>query len=245
MSSTEELEALLSELQKKFDRLKVLYEQYFMGIEKLEPQTARKELTRAIMNLQQTQTRNSGLRFKMAMLIQKWNVFQSYWNRTLREIEQGRYLRHVVTAKRRAERQGLDFPAEAMGLHLAERHPALERTEQPEPPAEPTATSLPPPSPVHASHSAPSPPPAEAERRRPGSGAMVPGYSEESLRALHHRIVNAQRAAGDSSEMRYETLVAQLARQVPKLIVEHDCKGIEFDVVTRDGKVKLKPSPIR
>src|SRR6185295_17824727 len=117
-TSVDEMEVHLNELLKKFDRLKVLYEQYFMGIEKMEPLTARKELMRAIIELQQKHVRNTGLRFKSQTLIQKWNIYQGYWNRTTREIETGRYVRHLQTARRRAEQKGLPFPAEEMGLHL-------------------------------------------------------------------------------------------------------------------------------
>lgn len=285
-SPSNEMDVYVSELQKKFDRLKVLYEQFFMGIEKIEPLTARKELTRTILNLQQTHLRGTGLRFKVATLIQKWNIYQSYWNRTMRDIEAGRYVRHVATARRRAESKGLPFPAEEMGLHLPRRthpHPAEPRddgppedlkeyAEGPPPPpvqapaADPKSSSpaLPaiPPSPPGDLTPTPPPPssspsiprptaPVPAGPRVPGRSSpsvpqtigSVPGMSEPELRALHQRVVAAQRALGEPVEMRFETLVVQLARQVPKLMSEHACKSVSFDVVTRDGRVKLKPSP--
>lgn len=285
MSSTEELEAFVGELQKKFDRLKVLYEQYFMGIEKIEPLTARKELARGVMGFQGVYVRSTGVRFKIASLIQKWNIYQSYWNRTMREIEQGRYVRHVAAARRRALQAGVEFPEE-MALNvpaaalrdLAATLPdnykptAEEEPAPPSPPAPPSLSSgpaaLPPPPPARSASGANAqarpasgvnaqpgsqrsvPPPLPPEVRPParpvsGSAPAVPGYSEESLRELHRRVVSAQRSAGEATEMRFETLVSQLSRQVPKLITEHGCKAVAFDVVTRDGKVKLKPSPVR
>src|SRR5262245_40385935 len=80
---------LLSELANKIERVKVLYEQYFMGIEKMEPSVARKEIQRAMLQLQQMYIRNTGLRFKFNTLLQKWNIYITYWNRILREIEAG------------------------------------------------------------------------------------------------------------------------------------------------------------
>jgi hypothetical protein len=71
----------------------------------------------------------------------------------------------------------------------------------------------------------------------------VPGLSTTELRELHQRVVQAQRSLGEPVEMRFETLVAQLSRQVPKLLTEHGYKSVTFEVITRDGKVKLKPSP--
>src|SRR5512147_2185646 len=58
-----DLAELLNELANKIERLKTLYEQYFMGIEKMEPQVARKEVTRVMLTLQQQYIRNTALRF--------------------------------------------------------------------------------------------------------------------------------------------------------------------------------------
>ena len=78
---------VLKELELKVERLKVLYEQYFMGIEKMEPQVARKEVTRTMLTLQQQYIRNTAMRFKFNTMLQKWQIYVTYWNRVLREIE--------------------------------------------------------------------------------------------------------------------------------------------------------------
>src|SRR5439155_24266923 len=109
-----DLGEMLNELANKIDRLKVLYEQYFMGIEKMEPQVARKEVTRVMLGLQQQYIRNTGLRFKFNTLLQKWNIYITYWNRILREIENGTYVRHVAKAQRAAAREGQELPAEML-----------------------------------------------------------------------------------------------------------------------------------
>jgi hypothetical protein len=103
---------LLAELAIKIERLKTLYEQYFMGIEKMEPQVARKEVTRAMLLLQQQYIRNTALRFKFNTMLQKWNIYITYWNRILREIENGTYTRHLAKARRKAEQQGRELPQE-------------------------------------------------------------------------------------------------------------------------------------
>ena len=94
---------VLKELELKIDRLKVLYEQYFMGIEKMEPQVSRKEVTRLMLQLQQQYIRNTAMRFKFNTMLQRWQLYITYWNRTLREIENGTYVRHLQKAKRKAE----------------------------------------------------------------------------------------------------------------------------------------------
>jgi hypothetical protein len=107
-------EEILSDLEHKIDRLKVLYEQYFMGIEKIEPQTARKEVTRKILELTQIHIRNTGLRYRFNMLNQKFSTYVTYWNRTLRAIENGTYLRNVARAGREAARRGVELPDEVL-----------------------------------------------------------------------------------------------------------------------------------
>src|SRR3954463_14014064 len=110
--SSEDIAEVLKELENKIERLKVLYEQYFMGIEKMEPQVARKEVTRSMLTLQQQYIRNTAMRFKFNTMLQKWQIYITYWNRVLREIENGTYVRHLQKAKRKAEKEGRELPAE-------------------------------------------------------------------------------------------------------------------------------------
>ena len=86
---TPEIERELEELEGRLDRLRALYEQYFLGIEKLEPQIPRKEVERRIQILRKEQIRNTGLRFKFQMLVQRFNTLQQYWGRVTREIDSG------------------------------------------------------------------------------------------------------------------------------------------------------------
>jgi hypothetical protein len=121
LGAQQDIGELLSELAIKIERLKTLYEQYFMGIEKIEPQVARKEVTRVMLTLQQQYIRNTALRFKFNTMLQKWNIYITYWNRVLREIENGTYVRHLVKAKRAAERVGQELPPE---MHTGKLRPA-------------------------------------------------------------------------------------------------------------------------
>ncbi|MDP9148975.1 MAG: hypothetical protein M3O36_03395, partial [Myxococcota bacterium] len=91
-----EAEKFISELELAVDRLRSLYEQYFMGIEKLEPAVARKDVDRRIYTLRKEQIRNTAQRFRFQMVLQRYNTYQSYWQRVCREIEGGTYKRHVI-----------------------------------------------------------------------------------------------------------------------------------------------------
>ena len=81
--------------------LKSLYEQYFQGIEKLEPAIPRKELERVLEVLRKNQPRNTALRFRTQMLIAKYGTYVTYWQRIARQIEEGTYRRDVARAKQR------------------------------------------------------------------------------------------------------------------------------------------------
>ena len=109
-----DVEAILDELEKKVERLKTLYEQYFMGIERMEPGTARKEVSRKMLELTQMNIRNTAQRYRFNALNQKWGVYTTYWNRTLRAIENGTYIRSVSKVARDSLRKGLEVPEEVL-----------------------------------------------------------------------------------------------------------------------------------
>jgi hypothetical protein len=96
-----DVERLVAELELGVDRLRSLYEQYFMGIEKLEPLVPRKDVDRRIHVLRKEQIRNTALRFRFQMIVQRYNTYQTHWQRICREIENGTYKRHVVRANKR------------------------------------------------------------------------------------------------------------------------------------------------
>ncbi|MCA1664788.1 MAG: hypothetical protein LC659_11050, partial [Myxococcales bacterium] len=80
----------------------------------------------------------------------------------------------------------------------------------------------------------------------PPSAAMlpkIPGMNEQELRMLHQRYVDAQKASGGASPVKYETLVHSLAKQVPSLLAKPGVKGVRFDVTVENGKAILKATP--
>ena len=110
----EDLEELLDGLEKLLDRAKMLYEQYFMGIQKVAPMQLHRDIERKVRELTQQQIRNTGLRFRFTTLSQKFGSYNTYWKRTLREIEQGKYIRDLARVKRKADQRGEDLPEELL-----------------------------------------------------------------------------------------------------------------------------------
>ncbi|HEY7954180.1 MAG TPA: MXAN_5187 C-terminal domain-containing protein [Polyangia bacterium] len=245
---------LLDELSIKIERVKQLYEQYFMGIEKIEPGVPRKEVTRAMLLLQQQYIRNTGLRFKFNTMLQKWNIYVTYWNRTLREIENGTYVRHVARMKRKGQpvadepargaqptKRFLDKDSEPLKVSaVAAPSPIVEEKTEPGlervPARTPTGTTtLPPPIPKM-------PPPIPRPAARSTPVPLVPGMSELELRALHRKFVDARRASGET-EVTYQALVQSLARQVGKVLEQPGVRSVRFDVAVQNGRAVLKAIP--
>jgi len=106
-----EVEVALEELENRLERLRALYEQYFMGIERIEPAIPRKDVDRRIYVLRREKIRNTAKRFKLQTIISRYNTFQQYWQRICREIENGTYKRHVIRAERIAPGQMLTIAA--------------------------------------------------------------------------------------------------------------------------------------
>ncbi|RMH42056.1 MAG: hypothetical protein D6689_09320 [Deltaproteobacteria bacterium] len=104
----------LDSLEQAIDRCKVLYEQYFMGVQKAAPATLHRQIERRMLVLTQRKERNTALRFRINTLTQKYGSYNTYWKRTLRAIEQGRYAPHLAAAARRQVAKGRDVPDEIL-----------------------------------------------------------------------------------------------------------------------------------
>jgi len=92
----------LSDLDEGISGLQVLYEKYFLGIDRKPPDQERKRISEKARELRTTSIRNTALKFKVNTLFAKLISFERMWDRTLREIEDGTYKRDVFKAKLRA-----------------------------------------------------------------------------------------------------------------------------------------------
>jgi hypothetical protein len=95
-----EIQKELDELESRLERLRIKYDQYFMGTEKMLPFVVRKDVDRRFQALHREQMRNTGLRFKFQTLVQRFTTYQTYWNKIIRQIEDGTYRRDVARAMR-------------------------------------------------------------------------------------------------------------------------------------------------
>lgn len=112
--NSDDIGDMLDDLQTRIDRCKVLFEQYFLGIQKTAPGQLHVELERRIRQLTQLHIRNTGQRYRFTTLSQKFASYNTYWKRTMRQIEAGSYIRDMARLERKSARTGKDVPDEVL-----------------------------------------------------------------------------------------------------------------------------------
>lgn len=96
-SQIEAIEAL----EKALDRLKLAYEKYFRGIERRPPVHERAALEREVREFFRSPPRSAAARFRFSNFRQRMTALETYWNRVMRQIEEGTYERDVRRARAR------------------------------------------------------------------------------------------------------------------------------------------------
>jgi len=117
-----QFDIMLHEAEVKLKRLKSLYEQWFQGIERLEPLVPRKDVERLFKTLQRDKPRNTAARFKLQTLHSRFQTYQTHWTRIARRIEEGTYERDLRKVRRRkkARRAKEQEPVKSFELDLNE-----------------------------------------------------------------------------------------------------------------------------
>jgi hypothetical protein len=104
----------LNELDEAIQNLQVLYEKYFLGIDRKPPEQERKRVSDKAREMRATSIRNTALKFKVNTLFAKLIAFERMWDRTLREIEEGTYKRDLFKAKLHQKDKDTEQPAPAV-----------------------------------------------------------------------------------------------------------------------------------
>ncbi len=115
-----QFDIMLHDAEVKLKRLKSLYEQWFQGIERLEPSVPRKDVERVFKTLQKEKPRNTAARFKLQTLQSRFNTYQAQWGRIARRIEEGTYERDLrkVRRNKQARRRVEEEPVKAFEIDL-------------------------------------------------------------------------------------------------------------------------------
>jgi hypothetical protein len=231
----DELEKEAQVVEEELEALKARYDQYFLGIERREPNRWRDELKKKVMRLKGAFTRNTGLKFRIQSLHARFLSYERLWLRSAREKEEGTYRRDLFKARLRAK------PGEPAAP------PPIPKDEPKKDAAAPAAPDAVIGKPAAASGAAAQPiSPAAAQRPAPvapppaGSGAV----SEAQMRALYNAYLAAKLSCReDVSKLSYEAVSRSVSRQIPELMKRYKAKTVEFEVEVKDGKAVLKAIP--
>ncbi len=172
-------------MEARLGRLRVLYDQYFMGIEKIEPRMLRGELDKAFMRSDIPRVRSTVLKFRYRGLLQRYTSMKSYWDRIVRLLEEGRIRRGV------AGRAETAFVTDANGEDLKAMEAALDALAKVE----------------EANHR------TGPQNRSPDSGARV--FPPEDLDGIMNALKEAKAQLNQSSDsLSRETLAVGIGRIV-------------------------------
>jgi len=97
------LDIELDLFEKKIQDLKVLYEQYFVDVIPYPPDKEHKELTRLKRRLYDAPFKKASSKFRLRMLLQSLQTYETYWNRVLTQREKGTYKKDIFRAQARQE----------------------------------------------------------------------------------------------------------------------------------------------
>jgi len=227
----------LSQFEAEIEKLKVVFEQYFAGVEKKPPVEKRDELQKFLrQKILQVKSNNTAYKFKRQTMEQKFVTMNNYWTRVLNEIEEGTYIRLKKRAalheKQKAEdaeemaKRRIINEAARQGKSVSDALKEYEARKsgggQPEP-------------------AAPGKPGVAAPRAPvPAGGPSVPAASP--IDRLHEAYMAARTKTGEANVDR-AAFTAMIQKQIPAIKQKFNCKSVEFKVVVEDGKTKLKAIP--
>ncbi|WP_305043477.1 hypothetical protein [Geoalkalibacter sp.] len=83
-------------IERNLKELQSLYERYFAGVEKLEPVKQREQLARSLRQFANRRIVQTDLRFQYQNLAQRFHAYAGYWDRILRLMDEGRFVRGAV-----------------------------------------------------------------------------------------------------------------------------------------------------
>jgi len=243
----------LAELEDAIEHLKISYEKYFRGVERIVPVREHEQVERTLRLWEGTPPPGTQLRFRLQGLRARFITYNHYWNRILHQIETGTYTRDLQRMARKqvaAQRSGAEAPAVAE----AESSTAAEAAaEEPAPGealasaeqgavAEPSAAEAPAAqAPADRKRATKKSEPSGPREREQTAPQLPPGMTARDARALFKELVEKKRAAGEKTDgLTYRALLSKLSKQVPKLRERHGDAAFRFEVATDGGRVRLK-----
>src|SRR5262245_22175407 len=103
----DEIDEELDELDHNVKRLRVEYDQYFLGILKRPPEVLQGRVMKVIVKYANTKLKKTHHKFRFNQLNSKFQIHRQQWGRTMRQIEQGTYKGHLFRAKLHERERGV------------------------------------------------------------------------------------------------------------------------------------------
>jgi len=98
MNDRDGIERELNRIEQDQRELEILYEQYFAGVEKREPVKVREGLAQRLRRFANRRIMQTDLRFRYQNLATRYHSYSGYWDRILRLMDEGRYVRQMHKA---------------------------------------------------------------------------------------------------------------------------------------------------
>lgn len=136
MNDRDAIERELGGIEQKQRELEILYEQYFAGVEKREPVKLREAVGRRLRHFANRRIMQTDLRFRYQGLATRHHSYTGYWDRILRLIDEGRYVRQKSHLKPSAEAVAAVPVLDEVDLLYRELLAARQALAQPGPPPE-------------------------------------------------------------------------------------------------------------
>jgi hypothetical protein len=211
----------LEKVDEAIKELRVMYEKYFAGVERIEPLKHRDDVKKMLRRLGGEQMKNTARRFRLQTLQATLITFEQHWNRITRQIEEGTFKRDKVRAEKllakppKTKELSPEAQAEAA---IAEAHKAK---------AAPAAKA-----------------PAPAPTKAPAAASpAVPAAGGDELKKLHEIYVKTRRDLGDQAAVPLDAFAATVAKQTAAIKSQYKCQNVDFKVAVKDGKAILKATP--
>jgi hypothetical protein len=95
----------LAGIEQNLKELVIRYEQYFAGGEKREPLKERESLAGRLRRFANHRITQTDLRFKYQNLATRFHTYTGYWDRILRQMDEGHNARHVPCRKEMTDKE--------------------------------------------------------------------------------------------------------------------------------------------
>lgn len=104
--SNEEISSEIAAVDAELAKLRIRFEQHFIGLERRSPIADLEALGRRVRMLKQSFLNNTALKFRVETLHQKFKTYEQLWLKTLKEIEEGTYRKDLLRTRLRNLRKG-------------------------------------------------------------------------------------------------------------------------------------------